>query len=243
MKMVEVAGELLNNAAPSEDRGVIVPFGSVEYHGHHLPLGTDGILAEAFAMEVSNRCVLPIAPTLHYGPCLNLRDHPGTISIRLSVYQDFVFHILSELARGGFKKLFLFSGHAEESQLISLREASERLIQGSSGVRVHIYSTYHLCRQLAPSTNTTDLHAGELETSLLMYAAPHLVNLAVAGPESEKSLPTHEIVRCGREAWPSGVAGAPRKATRELGEIAFSATVQYLVEHIDLCSGTNARLL
>jgi len=231
MMLAELSGEQLFHISKA-GLGIIVPFGSVEYHGPHLPLGTDGILAEAFARNIGTQLALPVAPALYYGPCFNLRDHPGTLSIRTTIFQEFLLNLLLEMVRVGFSQMFLFSGHAEGSQLISIREAAEIVMQTNPVVRIHLFSTYDISKQLAPPDSREDLHAGMLETSLMLHVAPHLVDMKSAPGESEKSLPAHALVRSKRDFWPSGVSGTPCEASKELGQHVFAATVDYLLNYV-----------
>ncbi len=71
----------LFEARRGETRTVIIPVGSLEEHGPHLPLGTDAFHALELARRVARICPVLIAPPLFYGICRSTREHPGTVSI------------------------------------------------------------------------------------------------------------------------------------------------------------------
>ncbi len=199
---------------------LVVPVGSTEQHGPHLPLGTDTLLATRLADDLVRRLgptFAVIAPALAIGASGEHAGFAGTLSIG----SDVLTSVLVELARsatqpngGSFGGVLFVNGHGGNA--VALREAGKTLL--NEGRRA-----YHWSPRLASSR--TDSHAGRIETSLLLHLAPHLVRVerAQAGrrePLSEliDGLRAHGL----RGVSPNGVLGDPAGATAELGESLFA---------------------
>ena len=91
---------------------VLIPFGSIEEHGGHLPLHTDALIVEEVLKQVVQRQAAFLAPAIFYGVCTSTRDHPGTISIRPETLRRLTRDIVEELYKKGLRNFFLISGHA-----------------------------------------------------------------------------------------------------------------------------------
>ena len=91
---------------------IIVPFGSNEQHGPHLPLGTDTFVAERIAHEAGKRGETMVAPVIPVGFSPGLHTQfPGTITLGAKTYISMILDILGSLVRSGFRDLLLLTGH------------------------------------------------------------------------------------------------------------------------------------
>lgn len=208
----------------------ILPVGSVEEHGAHLPLGTDTFQICETARMTSERTPVFVCPPLNYGYCRSTRDHPGTISISPNAVRTIIFDIGMDLCRQGIRGLIIASGHAGGLHVAALEEAGERLVQ-SSELEVAVINEYRWAQE-AKNENLietpNDGHAGEIETSRILSLFPGLVK--GTSPEEYPSLPAPFIGREKRQYWPGGVWGNPEKASADKGLKLYDFSVRKMVE-------------
>lgn len=225
----------------------IIPIGSVEQHGPHLSLIGDTTVAETIASGVEERLggKVPflILPTLPYGQSPEHLDFAGTISLRTETLLAVLRDIVGSLARHGFKKILFINGHGGNSDL--LRAASFQLRRDYD---VHIFvlavwdllpgGTLPFTREANPKT---DLHGGELETSLFMAIEPERVQMEVADARlPEKYGKSTYVTFSGPifygwdslELSPTGAEGEPEYASREKGEKILEKLIQLACEGV-----------
>lgn len=196
---------------------LVVPVGSCEQHGPHLPLHTDTVIAEALArrlVEVRRDCVL--APAVTISASAEHVGFPGTLSIGTEAMASAVV----ELVRSAWwaSGVVFVNGHG--GNVLAMDRAARVLADHSPATLVWW-----------PSVPGGDLHAGRTETSLMLALAPDLVRLdrAVAGPTPTVA----ELVRHGVAALSeSGVLGDPTGATAEEGQRLLDALAGQLVEAV-----------
>ncbi len=181
---------------------LVVPVGSCEQHGPHLPLHTDTVIANALAQRlVARRHDCAVAPTLAITASGEHQGFPGTLSIGTDVMVDVVVELVrsADWASG----VVFVNGHGGNAA--AMRRAAD--ILGGEGRSVLVWW---------PELAGGDPHAGHVETSLMLALAPDEVRLdrAVAGP-----VPAHaELVRHGvLPVSASGVLGDPTSATADEG--------------------------
>jgi creatinine amidohydrolase len=216
-------------------RTVILPVGSLEEHGPHLPLGTDTFHALEVARRVAKLCPVLVAPPLFYGMCRSTREHPGTVSISGDTLRALVLEVGREFYRQGLRNLVIISGHAGGTHISAIVEAAERLLAELPEARVAVVNLLELLREVLtdkPGLVHTrgDAHAGEVETAIMMAAYPHLVQ--GTGPEEWPSFPKYVLVRDKRRYWPGGVWGNPAAATAAQGEEILGAEAVRLAKVI-----------
>lgn len=236
MKMEELSTTEIREYLETQN-AVLIPVGSIEQHGAHLPLGTDTLLVNYIVDQVSDLTHIPMLPVISYGPCFNSSSHEGTISISTRVLYDLVHGIVSALYRQGFRKFFLISGHADENQLFTLREVAEDFMKSKEDAFFHLLCTYHVNLEVAEEwlDITGDFHAGAVETSLMLYLRPDLVHISkyTAG---NNEIPEYEIVRDKKKYWASGVDGNPTGASEEIGHRIFEKTVEQIRKYVSVNS-------
>ena len=179
---------------------LLVPVGSVEQHGPHLPLDTDTRIAAAVADDVAHRCGALVAPALAYGASGEHAGFPGTLSLGNDVLEEAVVELVRSADH--FAGVVLVNGHGGNSSALGL--AVQRC--GSESRRVLLTH----CGIVGG-----DAHAGRVETSLLLHLAPELVRLdrAEAGETRPWTAIRDEVVSKGVGAVaPNGVLGDPTGA-------------------------------
>ncbi len=197
---------------------VVVPVGSCEQHGPHLPLATDSIIAEALAQDLAARrsdCV--VAPTVSITASGEHQGFPGTLSIGTEA----TYHVVVELVRSAdwAKGVVLVNGHGGNAAAVD--RAVEQL--GTEGRRVLAWW---------PRVTGGDPHAGHTETSLMLAVRPDLVRLERAVPGPTPS--TADLMRSGVWALSaSGVLGDPLDASAEHGAELFGLLADDLARVVD----------
>lgn len=216
---------------------VILPLGSLEEHGPHLPLGTDTFHALEVARRVADKKAVVVAPPVFYGMCRSTREHPGTISISGDTLRALLVDVGREFYRVGLRNLVFISGHAGGTHISAIIEAGERLLAELPEVRVAVVNLLDLLREILaeqPELVQTkgDSHAGEVETAVMLAAYPGLVHGTAT--EEWPTFPKYMLVRDKRRYWPGGVWGNPVPATAAQGEAILRAESVRLAKIISM---------
>jgi creatinine amidohydrolase len=211
---------------------VLIPTGSNEQHGRHLPLHTDSLLVTAFAREVERR--LPdqilLTPTLWLGASAHHLAFPGTLSASLSGYQEALQNVVESLVPHGFEKFYVVNGHGGNTEpnglaLRGLKERRPNLTYGHSGYFSFIPDA--LLREKLRGPQKGILHACEAETSLMLHLHPELVHMGEAvddGLEVAQDVPG--LIHHFDERTEEGVLGYATFASAETGKALFEAAVE-----------------
>ncbi len=215
---------------------VILPLGTLEEHGPHLPLGTDAFHALEVARRVALKREVLVAPPLFYGLCRSTREHPGTVSISGDALRAILQDLGREFYRQGLRNLIFISGHAGGTHMCAITEAGEALLEELPQVRVAVVNLLDLLREVLTANpqlvkTKGDSHAGEVETALMLAAYPHLVQ--GSAPAEWPSFPKYLLVKDKRRHWPGGVWGDPSQATAGQGEDILQAETEKLVQLVD----------
>jgi mycofactocin precursor peptide peptidase len=215
----------LRSPAVPDGAVLVVPIGSTEQHGPHLPLGTDTVIAEALAARLADaRPDVVVAPALPYGSSGEHAGFPGTLSIGQAGCEL----LLLELVRSadGFAGTVLVSAHGGNAQPIA------RAVAVLIGERRAVLAW-------APALATwpdADAHAGRVETSLMLALAPGDVALDAAEPGNRRPLAElADALRAGgvRSVSPNGVLGDPGGATADEGERLLERLTADLVSAVE----------
>lgn len=208
---------------------LVVPFGTIEAHGTHLPLNTDTFIIREAVKKASEKVNAFMAPPIQYGVCTSTAPHPGTIGITPRALRVIVKDIVRDAYRQGLRNFVLISGHGGGLHVNALREAGEALVEELDGAKVAALSVYDMLgKEIAEIAETkNDSHAGELETSLMLYLAPRLVKGRARAeyPNFPKPVITKEKLKY----WKGAVWGDPGKASVEKGERLFNIMVDKIV--------------
>lgn len=194
----------------------IIPVGSLEQHGNHLPVSTDSLIAEYLARIVAEKVGAFILPVISYGisfehkPMFNVSLHNSTLS-------TMICDVCASLAEIRIRQIIIINGH--HGNIGALQYIAQELADRTSRpVSVHTIHYWHMLR------NDFD-HAGEVETSLVLAIAPELVRMDKAMPNSKrlsKSKFAYSSITNAPGSFPritgNGVWGDPRKANAKKGK-------------------------
>jgi len=202
---------------------VILPVGSVEEHGRHLPLCTDSLQPENIAVEIARKAGCLVAPAIRYGICTETRNFPGTISVGFDSLHIMVRDILDELVRQGFRRLIVLSGHAGSLHMAALRLAArdvlDKYVNESKKrvLKIIVLCDYNFAYELrGKQFDERDGHGGEIETSRILAIRPDLVKGRTKKNLSQ--MPKFEMIANPKDYWPDGIQGDPSKASVEKGK-------------------------
>ncbi|MEJ5301563.1 MAG: creatininase family protein [Thermodesulforhabdaceae bacterium] len=215
-----------------ESRTVILPCGSLEEHGSHLPLGTDTWHAVELARLVAQKIFVWVAPPVTYGLCRSSSQHPGTVSIRGTTLRLLIQDIVRGLYFNGLRNILVLSGHAGGTHIAMIIDACEELLDELEDARFAVVSINDLGRIAWKGIVETpeDSHAGEVETSIIEYLFPDKVK--GRSQEEYPSFPRFLLVRNKRDFWRGGVWGNPAKASPEKGKKLLEKSVEALIDII-----------
>lgn len=207
----------------------IVPIGSTEQHGYHLPLGTDCFLAEHLSNMISDRTGALVFPTLNFGYSWVWRDRIGTVSLSQQHLQSVLMDIVTSVGRYGVTKLVFINGH--EANNATMKYAI-REIQDHTSVKVlgmfypgvsEVYKKY-----MESETWGGMFHACEFETSLMLAVNEELVDMSKAKMEYPIRPEMYGIDNTSiGDLSTSGVYGNPEPATKEKGQMMFQEFADY----------------
>jgi creatinine amidohydrolase len=213
----------------AEDPRLIMTIGALEQHGPHLPIGTNIFIAEQVARTVSERCGILRAPPFSYGVTVSGGPFRAPGLRRKTLHRA-----VNELI-GGWEDLYvqhfhLITAHRYEPHLEAL------LMTASGPAHKSVYDLYQIDVSDVIETDPEFEHAGELETSLMLYLAPDRVKMDRAADFRPQGFALRKYTRRRVPKPPvesRGVLGSPRLATREKGAAVFDRYVAVLCTAVD----------
>jgi creatinine amidohydrolase len=210
----------------TRDHRLIVPIGACEQHGRHLPLGTDTLFAERLANDLSAEFGVLVAPTVSYGVNVATeRAYAGTASFRRKTRHRALNDILADFEAHGFEEFILITSHFHDPHL----DAVTTVVTEHARVRVVDLQSVRVGKFLDKQTGPE--HAGEVDTSVMLYVAPELVRV---GEIHDYELDDRALRRYLRGRMPKppagceGAIGHPSAATAEKGEKIY----RYVLEKV-----------
>lgn len=233
------------------DRVAVVPLGSLEQHGHHLPLLTDSLICEELARraerELGEEAVF--LPLLWIGASDHHRAFPGTVSVSNDVYVQLLINLLESLIGSGFRRILLLNAHGGNELPGSM--ATYEIIRRYHTTIPELWIAFSNWMDLARDDigavvglqQTHVIHACELETSMILAQAPDLVAMEAAKATAipfasafySPDFSTASKVRVPRmfdQLSATGAFGFPEAATREKGEELFRRAAATIVAFV-----------
>jgi len=200
----------------------LLPFGILEKHGPHLPLGTDLLNVRYVTLQAAQQEYAIVFPEYYFGQIFEAQHEPGTVAYSSQLQLALLQETTDEMARNGCKKVIIVNGHGGNEHLLPFFAQSQ--LQ-----KPHDYVVYVLGFVESPpggpaKKTSIDMHAGEQETANTMVSHPDLVHLDRAKSESgadqaRVKLPPYLYTGIWWYArFPNHYAGDGSVATRELGE-------------------------
>jgi creatinine amidohydrolase len=170
-------------AALARSPRVVLPMGSVEQHGPHLPTGTDFFAAVAISLEVAEQIDALVLPLCPLGVTPMHMPFPGTVSLRPQTLQDVVADIGSSLAAHGCREFVILNWH--EGNIPSLALVAERLHRDMGLAVVVVQACYVAEERFGPRAGGLT-HGGKIETWSVLSCRPDLVHLDRAGGSGDR---------------------------------------------------------
>lgn len=202
---------------------LILPTGSFEQHGRHLPLLTDSIRAENLCLEIAKEAEkeglkVLLLPTLVYGVSEHHMRFPGTISVEAETYISLIESIGASLARHGFKRLAIINFHGGNRAPLQIAIARLRAKHGLKTYLIHWteQAREYILEILKPVEPWG--HACEHETSMVMLYRPDLVRSEEMVKPKLKDRPKTQIFLYFDERTDTGGLGDPTRSSREKAE-------------------------
>lgn len=214
----------------------ILAVGATEYHGDHLPYGTDTIVARRLAEEVAKRINgLLVLPPIPYGMSLHYAKFPIAITLTSETLTKVLNDVFASLLKHGIRKLLIINGH--DGNIAPIEVATREFKVEHPEMNLCVLETWWITAEELLPKGTFEVwdglgHAGEGETSIMLAMNPELVDMKHAkGVVPE--LPSHvQIKWTFEELTPYGATGDPSKATREKGEKMMKALIDHVVSFI-----------
>lgn len=159
----------------------VLPFGSIEQHGPHLPCGTDTMAAELVARALSERLGGLYVPSCPYGVTPMHAGHPGTISLRRRTFEMLITDICRELVAMGALTLIFVNWHEGNTPSLS---AVATDLQGETRARVFVAQACYVAKRIYSDDGGSLTHGGSIETMAVMAHDPSVLRLDRAGEAS-----------------------------------------------------------
>jgi creatinine amidohydrolase len=241
----------------ARERGVdavLIPVGSTEQHGHHMPLDTDCYIARSLCQRAAELAEeeglrLLIAPTINVTVSWYHMQFPGSMHLSVKTFLDVFAQVCDSLATHGFERLVAINGHG--GNVASLTVAVNHYFE-TTGRRVFLAQWWELAADIVASIEGPMIHAEEAETSVALALGHRVLEEEATCDAYDRGLAVKEagfawtslgkygLAHRGpgvvvpmdmlRDITPSGVVGDARRASRETGERIVGAVVPRIVQ-------------
>lgn len=227
----------------------IIPIGSIEQHGYHLPIGTDSFVANFLAEEAAEKTNSVLVPPMWFGWSPHHMALPGSITIRPEVLQAYLYDIIKSLATHGIDKFVLINGHRIVN-IIWMQLAAQKA-QEDLNVSIKIFDPAFMSKEIVKELGFGPVgHAEEIESSHMLYLLEDLVHLerAVDAPIEDVDLysvdpsysrdtlsyvpSTLEMAKKTKDI-AGGTNGEPSKSCKEKGKVYHNHLINNLVKVIE----------
>lgn len=218
----------------------ILPVGSIEQHGPHLPFNTDVVIAEYLAERVAQETGALLMDSLRYSPSFSLRFYPGNVRLSDNLFTEMVVEITESMYSHGVKTMYVMVGHHGAAN--ACKEAERKLLLTSQARIVNLVlpglneAIAKYC--VSKRWHSYNVHAEEFETSCLLAIRPDLVDMKKAVKEYPPVDPLFGAISI---PWidfsKSGVIGDATVATSEKGKAILDSMVNESIKLIEYHQG------
>ena len=228
----------------------VLACGAVEQHGPHLPTCTDAVLGTAIAERAARIAgTALVAPTIRPGLSEHHMHFPGSFTLRPETFVAVLTDVCESLARQGFRRVVIFPSHGGNADMMKAHTPSiARPLAGRCEVVVSLKGPAEVDRmldvvaELGVTLGRAGVHAGYIETAMMLHAAPHLVQMQHAAPgrcDDEFYLPENvresqmeSFIQGIQTQSPNGILGDPTGATAEVGDRLLQAAAEAIAADV-----------
>ena len=216
----------------------LLPFGVLEKHGPHLPLGNDLLNVRYVSLNAAQQEYAVVFPEYYFGQIFEAKHEPGTVAYSRGLQLQLLQETTDEMARNGCKKVIIVNGHGGNTSMLSYFAQTQLESPRDYVVYVQGFARSGPGEPKHRSDPATDMHAGEGETSMSLIARPDLVHVDRApqesgGDQARLTLPDGLYTGIWWYArFPNHYAGDGAVASRELGEFGAKTWINAIVQAI-----------
>jgi creatinine amidohydrolase len=247
VKWEELTAEDFRVAIQQAKGTCLLPFGILEKHGPHLPLGTDLLNVRFAALHAAEQEFAVVFPEYYFGQIFEAKHEPGTVAYSMELQLKLLQETTDEMARNGCKKVVIVNGHGGNERLLPYFAQAQ--MAGPKDYVVYVLDGAR-SRPGGPAKKSAgvDYHAGENETSNTLYTHPELTHIDRAGRESgadqkRQNLPDFLYTGIWWYArFPQHYSGDGSVATQQLGEWNVQGWISTIVEAIRAVKADDASL-
>ena len=235
----ELTADDFRTAIQQSEGTCLLPFGIIEKHGPHLPLGTDLIKVRHVVLVAVQTEFAVVFPGYYFGQIFEARHEPGTVSDSASLQLQLLQETTDEMARNGCKKIVIVNGHGGNEHLLPYFAQTQ--LEKQRDYVVYVFPLFDAPPGGPAKKTTNDMHAGETETSEMLIARPDLVHIERANQESGADLAGVILPETLYTAiwwyarFPHHYSGNGWTGTRELGEYdmnAWTSAIQKVIRAV-----------
>ncbi len=238
-KWEELVGSDWEKALEKSAYTCILPMGVLEKHGPHAPMGSDLIHAREWAFRAAENEYAVVFPEFIYGQVYEAKHLPGTITIPSDLMWSLLQATVDEIARNGFKRILILNGHGGNNHFIRYFVQAQLEKKRDFAVYLHTPSTDPEVNRKINEMRKTDYdgHAGERETSTLLYLRPDLVKMERTGDESGRPQGRLDLPGLYTGIWwyadfPHHYAGDGAAGSVELGKLITDYQVETIIRNL-----------
>jgi creatinine amidohydrolase len=224
----------------------LLPFGILEKHGPHLPLGTDLLDVRYTALHAAEQEYAVVFPEYYFGQIAEAKHEPGTVAYSRGLQLALLQETTDEMARNGCKKVLIVNGHGGNDSLLPYFAQTQ--LDKSHDYVVYVFDERTPQHGGPPRTDKLDMHAGQSETAKMMISRPDLVHRDRAASESGADQARQKIpadIYTGiwwYTRFPYHYSGEGGTATKELGEYQMKWWIDSVVKAIQEVKGDDVSL-
>ncbi len=237
-KLEELSSPKFVQALEKSERTCVIPFGIIEKHGPHLPLGTDLMQVREMCLRAASQEYAIVFPDYYFGQINEAKHQPGTIAYSHELTWKLLQETLDELARNGVRKIVIVNGHGGNNDFLKYFNMAQ--LERKRDYALYLVDPWsaEIYNAVQPKFKSTipGGHADESETSMVMALRPGLVNLEEGKAESgedQKRLSHFKNISTPVDwyaGFPNHYSGQGFNGSAELGEFELQLHAKLVAE-------------